>query len=156
MERGCQVKPKKVAIAADHRGVALKKELITELTKNGYDVQDLGPNSEESCDYPDYAAKVGLAVQQGKSDRGIVMCHSGIGMSIAANKIKGVRASLCQTVEAAELARKHNDANVLAMGSGYVTPELAKKIALAWLKTDFEGGRHERRVQKISEYENQN
>ena len=150
------MKPKKVAIGSDHRGVEFKKELIAELTKHGYHVQDVGANSEDPCDYPDYAAKVGCLVQRGECERGIVICHSGIGMSIAANKIKGVRASLCQTVEAAELARKHNDANVLALGSGFVSPELAKQISLAWLQTDFEGGRHEKRVQKISEYERKN
>lgn len=150
------MKPKKVAIGCDHRGIQFKKELISELKKHGYQVQDVGTDSEESCDYPDFAAKVGCLIQRGECDRGIVICHSGIGMSIAANKIKGVRASLCQTVEAAELARKHNDANVLALGSGFVTPDLAKQIMVTWLKTDFEGGRHEKRVQKISEYERRN
>ena len=150
------MKPKKVAIGNDHRGVQLKKELIVELKKHGYSVQDVGVNTEDSCDYPDYAAKVGLAVQKGEADRGIVICHSGIGMSIAANKIKGVRAALCQTKEAAELARKHNDANVLAMGSGFVKLDLAKTIALTFLSMEFEGDRHERRVKKISQYERQN
>ncbi len=150
------MKLKRVAIGSDHRGVPLKKELAAEMKKLGYDVLDVGPSSEDSCDYPDYAAKVGCAVQKGDCERGVVICHSGIGMSIAANKIKGVRASLCHTVEYAELARKHNDANVLAMGAGFVTPELAKKIMKAWLLTEFEGGRHEGRVQKISGYENKN
>ena len=147
------MKPKTVAIGSDHRGVELKKEIANELKKQGYQVEDVGPVTEDSCDYPDFAAKVGKSVGSGKSDRGIVICHSGIGMSIAANKIKGVRAALSRTVEDAELSRKHNDANVIAIGSGYTKPDLAKKMVLAWLATDFEGGRHETRVKKISEYE---
>ena len=150
------MKPKRIAIACDHRGVSLKDELVKELDRQGYQVKDFGTNSEISCDYPDYAVKVALAVQKNECDRGIVICHSGIGMSIAANKVGGIRASLCQSVEAVELARKHGDANVLAMGAGFVSPELAKKICFTWLTTEFEGGRHERRVQKISEYEKQN
>ena len=136
-------------IASDHRGVSLKSEIAKFLESKGYKVEDLGTDSEDSVDYPDYALKAAEAVRKGKADQGIVICHSGIGVSISANKVRGIRAALCQTVEQAELARRHTDANVLALPAGFVTPELAKKIVSKWLTTEFEGGRHERRIDKI-------
>ncbi len=141
------------AIASDHRGVSLKNEIATFLKSKGFRVEDLGTNSEASVDYPDYALKAADAVAKGKAKLGIVICHSGIGVSISANKVKGIRAALCQTVEQAELARKHTDANVLALPAGFVTPELAKKIVEKWMITEFEGGRHEKRIDKIKTIE---
>ena len=141
------------AVASDHRGVGLKKEIVGFLKSKGALVEDLGTSSEDSVDYPDYALKAAEAVAKGKAQQGIVICHSGIGVSISANKVKGIRAALCQTVEQAELARKHTDANVLALPAGFVTPELAKKIVEKWLHTKFEGGRHERRIEKIKTIE---
>ena len=138
-----------VAIACDHRGVELKNEIVKILKAKGISVEDLGTHTDVSVDYPDYALKAAEAVQKGKADRGIVICHSGIGVSITANKLKGIRAALCQTVEQAELARRHTDANVLALPAGFVTPELAKQIVTKWLATDFEGGRHQGRIEKI-------
>ena len=116
-------------------------------------MEDLGTDTEASVDYPDYALKAAEAVRQGKADQGIVICHSGIGVSITANKVKGIRAALCQTEEQAELARKHTDANILALPAGFVTVEAAKKIVSKWLSTEFEGGRHERRIGKIKTFE---
>ena len=140
-------------VASDHRGVNLKNEIAQLLKSKGFRVEDLGTNSEESVDYPDYAIRAAEAIRDGKADQGIVVCHSGIGVSISANKVKGVRAALCQTVEQTELARKHTDANILALPAGFVTPELAKQIVDKWLATSFEGGRHERRIGKIKSFE---
>ena len=140
-------------IASDHRGVHLKRALASFLKSKGFQVEDLGTDSEESVDYPDYALKAAEAVRKGKADQAIVICHSGIGVSMSANKVKGIRAALCQTVEQAELARKHTDANVLALPAGFVTSTLAKDILSKWLTTKFEGGRHERRINKIKEIE---
>ncbi len=150
------MKPKTIAFACDHRGFLLKQNLIRELQAKGYQVKDFGTNSEESCDYPDFAVRAACAVQKGECDRGIAICHTGTGMSIASNKIDGIRASLCFSVEAAEMARKHNDANVLCLGAGFIEPDLAKKVCFKWLETEFEGGRHDRRVRKIAEYEKGN
>ena len=147
------VMSRSVAIACDHRGVSLKNEIVKILKTKGISVEDLGTNTDVSVDYPDYALKAAEAVQKGKVDRGIVICHSGIGVSIAANKLKGIRAALCQTVEQAELARKHTDSNVLALPAGFVAPELAKQIVDKWLTTDFEGGRHQGRIDKIKTIE---
>ncbi len=144
---------KRIAIGSDHRGVQLKKDIVGALQAKGFHVNDFGAQSEESCDYPDYAVQVAEAVAKGKCERGIVICHSGIGMSIAANKVRGVRAALCHTVETAEFSRKHNDSNVLALGAGFVKPDTAREICLAWLAAEFEGGRHGRRVDKIRNYE---
>jgi len=140
-------------VASDHRGVSLKGVVVGFLKSRGLRVKDLGTYSDRAVDYPDYAFKAARAVSQKKFDQGVVICHSGIGVSVTANKVKGVRAALCQTREQAELARKHTDANVLALPAGFVTPELAKEILSQWLTTDFEGGRHERRVRAIRSYE---
>ena len=144
-----------LVVASDHRGIGLKKEVVDFLKSKGFSVEDLGTHSEDSVDYPDYALKAAQAVQRGKADLGIVICHSGIGVSISANKVKGIRAALCQTEEQAELARKHTNANILALPAGFVKPELAKKILNKWLATGFEGGRHQDRIKKISTFEDQ-
>jgi ribose 5-phosphate isomerase B len=128
-------------------------ELIKRLKERKIQVNDMGTNTDVSVDYPDYALKAAEAVQKGKADLGIVICHSGIGVSIAANKLHGIRAALCQTIEQAELARKHTDSNVLALPAGFVSLELAKQIVTKWLSTDFEGGRHEKRIEKIKTIE---
>lgn len=142
-----------VAIACDHRGVSLKNDIVKILKAKGISVEDLGTNTDVSVDYPDFALKAAEAVQKGRVERGIVICHSGIGVSIAANKLSGIRAALCQTVEQAELARKHTDSNVLALPAGFMTPDLAKQIVDKWLTTDFEGGRHQKRIDKIKTIE---
>ena len=136
-------------IASDHRGVALKSEIVGLLKSKGLQVKDLGTNSEASVDYPDYALKAAQAVAKGEASQGIVICHSGIGVSISANKVKGIRAALCQTVEQAELARKHTNANILALPAGFVNSELAKKIVTKWLVSEFQGGRRQGRIGKI-------
>jgi ribose 5-phosphate isomerase B len=138
-----------IAIASDHRGVGLKSEIAAMLKTKGFSVSDLGTHSDASVDYPDYALRAAEAVQKKQANLGIVICHSGIGVSVVANKLKGIRAALCQTVEQAELSRRHTDANVLALPAGFVTPELAKQIVTQWLATDFEGGRHQGRIEKI-------
>ena len=136
----------KIAIAADHGGYKLKEEIKPYIESLGHTVTDLGTYSEDSVDYPDYAAPCARAVVSGEADRGIVICGTGIGISIAANKIKGVRCGLCTDPVMARLTREHNDANMLAMGAGIIGPNLAKKITEVFLTTEFEGGRHERRV----------
>jgi len=144
---------KKIAVGCDHRGFPLKQFLAVLLQRRGYSIIDFGTNCEEACDYPDLAFQVAEAVQKRKCRQGIVVCGSGVGVSIAANKVRGVRASLCRSVSEAEFSRKHNDANVLALGADYTKAKLAQDICLRWLETDFEGGRHARRVQKIKNYE---
>jgi ribose 5-phosphate isomerase B len=142
----------KIAIGADHAGFALKEELKKRLQSADVTIEDLGTHSKESVDYPDYGVAVGRAVSEGRADRGILICHTGIGMSIAANKVDGVRAALCRTEEDARLCRRHNDANVLALSGSFTPPDLAEAIAKDFLETGFEsGGRHERRVEKISQ-----
>jgi len=145
----------KIVISSDHRGIHLKQELVQFLKAQGLEAEDLGPFSEDSVDYPDYAFKVAEAVASGKAEWGIVICHSGIGVSVTANKVHGVRAALCQTTEQAELARRHTNANVLALPAGFVNSELAKQIVQKWLRAKFEGGRHERRIEKIRAIEDQ-
>ena len=148
------MKISKVAIAADHRGVQLKKKLTDFLTYLGYEVKDLGVHTEEPSDYPDVAFPLSSKVARGEFDRGILVCMSGTGMAICANKVKGVRAAICDNLEHAKLSREHNDANVLIMGSKFVSDEAACEIIKAWLETPFEGGRHEQRVKKIIDFEN--
>lgn len=146
----------KVALAADHRGFKMKEEVMHFLKAKGFEVTDFGTSSEESCDYPDYVLKAAEAVGKGSVERAIGICHSGIGSSIVANKVKGVRAALVQNEEQARLSREHNDANMLILGSGFVSLAAAKKIIETWLKTEFKGGRHARRVDKITDYEKRN
>jgi len=140
---------KSIAIGCDHRGFALKGLIIAFLQSEGYSYQDFGCYSTEPVDYPDIAQKVGEAVASGSFDQGILICSTGIGMCMAANKIKGVRAALCHNVFAAQRARQHNDANVLCLGGEDVDTSVALEIAKTFLTTDFEGGRHTRRVSKI-------
>ena len=143
----------KIAIGADHEGVELKGHLVTELERLGHDVLDLGTHSTESVDSPPICAAVGRAVVGGDADRGIVLGGSGQGEQIAANKVHGVRAALCNDLFTARLSREHNDANVLSMGGRIVAPGLAAEILELWLSTEFQGGRHERRVAQIAEIE---
>jgi len=140
-----------VAIAADHAGFVLKSPLKEELARLGRDVIDLGTTNEDSVDYPDFARRLADAITDGRAKLGVLMCGTGIGMSIAANRNPKIRAALCITPEMARLARAHNDANVLVMGGRLTNPEVAKECLKAFLETPFEGGgRHERRVAKLS------
>ena len=143
----------KVAIGADHAGVELKAHLVRELQRLGHEVADLGTHSTESVDYPPICAAVGRAVTAGDADRGIVLGGSGQGEQMAANKVHGVRAALCNDLYTARLSREHNDANVLAMGGRIVATGLATEILELWLTTAFEGGRHQRRVAQIADIE---
>lgn len=145
----------KVAIAADHGGVHLKEEIVHLLQELEIEYEDFGCNCETSVDYPDYALPVAEKVANGEFDRAILICGTGIGMSIAANKVKGIRCALCHDVYSARLTREHNDTNVLAMGARVIGPGLAREIAKTWLTSDFTGGRHARRIGKIEKYENQ-
>ena len=140
---------KKIGIASDHAGYQLKEFIIGYLDSKGYDVHDFGCHSEESCDYPDFGRAAAEAVASGACDRGIVICTTGIGISIAANKVKGIRCALCSEPLSAEMTRRHNDANMLAMGGGLIGNNMADRIVDAFLNTPFEGGRHQRRGDKI-------
>ena len=139
----------KIAIACDHGGFELKEAVKAYLESRGDEVMDLGTNSEESVDYPKYGRACAEAVASGEADRGIVCCGTGIGISIAANKVKGIRCGLCTNVEMAELTRKHNNANMLAMGGRIIDEETGIAITKAFLDTEFEGGRHQRRIDQI-------
>ncbi len=142
----------KIAVACDHGGYDLKEMVIGFLESMEHTVEDLGTYSRESVDYPEYGHKCGEAVASGRVRAGIVICGSGIGISIAANKVKGVRCALCTSVKMAELSRQHNDANMLALGGRLTEPVLALQIVDAWLNTEFEGGRHQRRVDILDSY----
>ena len=143
----------KIAVASDHGGYELKEKGVEFLKEKGYDFQDFGTFSKESVDYPDMALIVAEKVAKGEFERGILICGTGIGISIAANKVKGIRAALCNDVYSARMSRLHNDANILAMGGRVIGPGLALLIVEEWLKTPFEGGRHKVRVDKITNYE---
>jgi ribose-5-phosphate isomerase (EC 5.3.1.6) len=143
----------KIIIGADHRGFKLKEKIKAFLEAKGFSVKDVGTFCEESCDYPKIAFKVGNQVAKSKNAKGILICASGIGDSIAANKVKGVRAALCYNIKAARLSRQHNDANVLVLGSMFVKEQSAKKIIETWVRTEFEGGRHLRRINQIRSFE---
>ncbi|MDP1821370.1 MAG: ribose 5-phosphate isomerase B [Acidimicrobiales bacterium] len=143
----------KVAIGADHAGLELKAHLAAELGRLGHEVLDLGTHTTESVDYPPICAAVGQAVVDGEADRGIVLGGSGQGEQIAANKVHGVRAALCNDLYTARMSREHNDANVLSMGGRIVAFGLASEILELWLTTDFEGGRHDRRIAQIADIE---
>ena len=143
----------RVALGADHAGVHLKDAVRSLLESRGVEVTDLGTNGTESVDYPDFAASVARAIATGESDLGILVCGTGIGMAIAANKFDGVRAAPVVDLESARLAREHNDANVLALGARVTTPETALEIVRTFLETPFAGGRHQRRLDKITTLE---
>jgi len=143
----------RIALASDHAGYAEKERLKALLADLGVDFEDLGTGSEASVDYPDYARRVAEQVAQGRVEQGLLVCGSGTGMAITANKIPGVRAAVAWSEETARLARQHNDANVLAIGARTTPPADIPKIVRAWFATDFEGGRHAARVEKISEVE---
>jgi ribose 5-phosphate isomerase B len=143
----------KLAMGADHAGYALKDLLRDELRAAGHEIEDVGTNSSESTDYPDYARKVAKLVASGAAELGILVCYSGVGMSISANKIRGVRAALGFAPEEVELTRRHNNANVLTLGSHFTDLAQARELVRVFLTTPFDGGRHERRVNKISQIE---
>lgn len=143
----------RVAIGSDHAGFRLKETLAAHLKVLGHEVEDVGTDSEEPTDYPPICAAVGRAVRDGRAERGVVLGGSGQGEQIAANKVRGVRAALCNDLYTARLSRQHNEANVLSMGSRIVAPELATEILEVWLDTAFEGGRHERRNRQIEDIE---
>ncbi|MCI8839658.1 MAG: ribose 5-phosphate isomerase B [Oscillospiraceae bacterium] len=143
-----------ISIACDHGAYALKERLKARLLEQGHHVADCGAHSAESCDYPDFAAAAARLVADGSCARGVVLCTTGIGMSIAANKVKGVRCALCHEPLSAEMTRRHNDANVLAMGAAITGEALAERILDVFLATEFEGGRHQRRVDKVTALEN--
>ncbi len=141
----------KIAIGADHAGYVLKEHIKEYLKQKEIDFKDVGTFKIESCDYPEFAYKVGQAVATGEADLGILICGTGIGMSITANKIKGIRAALVHDENTAKLSRQHNDANVLCLGGRILTEEEAQKIVDVWLNTSFEGGRHEKRLKLITQ-----
>ncbi|MFF2458089.1 ribose 5-phosphate isomerase B [Peribacillus simplex] len=143
----------KVAIASDHGGIHIREEIKTLLNELQIPFEDFGCECSTSVDYPDYALPVAEKVARGEFDRGILICGTGIGMSIAANKVKGIRCALVHDVYSAKLTRQHNDTNMLAMGERVIGPGLAKEIAQTWLTSEFEGGRHQNRIGKIAEYE---
>ncbi len=143
----------KIKIGADHAGVPLKSHLVTRLQASGHEVEDLGPFSDASVDYPDYAGAVGRAVAEEGGSLGILICGTGIGVSISANKIDGIRAANCSDLFSARMAREHNDANVLSLGARVIGEGLAEEIVDVFLATPFAGGRHQRRVEKISALE---
>lgn len=144
----------KIAIGADHAGFSLKEKLRSQLAGEGHEVVDYGTNAESSCDYPDFAQPVARDVAAGRSDRGILVCSTGIGMAMAANKVDGVRAAPAMNEDEVHLTREHNDANVLTIGAKYVDEEQAMRMIHVFLETSFAGGRHARRVAKIAQLEN--
>ncbi len=145
----------KIAVASDHRGFSVKGKVLARLAELGHEGLDFGPESSQSVDYPDYAAKVAAAVSSGQVDRGILICGTGMGMCIVANKFPGVRAAPCHDDLTAEMSRLHNDANVLCLSADLLGDRLVNRMVEIWLKTDFEGGRHARRLEKIAIYESQ-
>ncbi len=142
-------------LGSDHAGLNLKNTLLTRLRELGHQVEDLGTHTQDSCDYPDFAERVGRAVGAGDAEQGLLICGTGVGMCIAANKLPGVRAAVVSDTFSARATRQHNDANVLCMGERVVGPGLALDILDAWLQADFEGGRHQRRIDKITALEGQ-
>lgn len=143
----------KVALSSDHRGFSAKEDIKTFLQAADHVVSDFGCNSPASCDYPDMGLAGAQSVASGETDRGILLCGTGIGMSITANKVGGIRAALCHDELTAELSRRHNDANVLCLPADLIGLELMRRVVDVWLRTDYEGGRHDRRLAKISQFE---
>lgn len=144
----------KIGIGNDHAAVEMKQQIVAFLEELGHEVVNYGTDTNDSCDYPVYAEKVGRAVVDGDVERGILICGTGVGISIAANKVKGVRAVVCSEPYSAKLSKQHNNTNVLAFGARVIGIELAKMIVEEWLNTEFEGERHQRRVDMISDIEN--
>ena len=144
----------RLAMGCDHGGFAMKEELKAYLTGLGHEVKDCGCYSADSCDYPEFGEAAARAVAEGECEKGIVVCTTGIGISIAANKVKGIRCAHCPDVMSAEMTRRHNDANVIAIGAGMVGMNVAKRMVDVFLSTEFEGGRHQRRVDRMMEIEN--
>lgn len=142
-----------IALGSDHGGLALKRHVMEYLDARGLEYQDFGCYTAESCDYPDFGRAAAEAVASGACDRGIVICTTGIGISIAANKVKGIRCAHCADCLQAEMTRRHNDANMMAIGAGFTGKNMAERMVEVFLSTDFEGGRHQRRVQKIMDLE---
>ena len=143
----------KIALACDHGAYALKEAVKAHLTEKGYEVKDFGTNSTESCDYPDFAGPAALSVASGECEKGIVLCTTGIGVCITANKVRGIRCALLHDLLSAKMTRQHNDTNMMAIGAGVTGEKLALAIVDTWLTTEFEGGRHQRRVEKLMRYE---
>jgi ribose 5-phosphate isomerase B len=143
----------KIAVGSDHRGFEVKKRIVSLLQQLGHDVQDMGTNSSDSVDYPDFAFQVARAVGDKQVERGILICGTSIGMCIAANKVHGVRAAPCHDSITAEMSRRHNDANILCLSADLLGEELIDRMIRIWLETEFEGGRHARRVEKIEHFE---
>ena len=144
----------KIAIASDHTGVELKSEIIKYLNELGHTIDDFGTNGKESIDYPIYGKKVADEVAKGKYDGGVLICGTGIGISLAANKVKGIRAAVCSEPYSAKLSKQHNNSNIIAFGARVVGLDLAKMIVKEWVEAKFEGGRHAKRVDLISKIEN--
>ena len=145
----------KIAIGCDHGALDLKNKVIAHLTAKGYEVVNFGTDTLDSCDYPDFAAAAAKAVANGECDKGIVLCTTGIGVSITANKIDGIRCALLSDVMSARMTREHNDTNVMAIGAGVVGQMLALEIIDTWLGAEYEGGRHQRRIDKMMALENE-
>jgi ribose 5-phosphate isomerase B len=143
----------KIAIASDHRGFQMKCRLLQTIRSLGFELDDMGPESGDSVDYPDYAARVAASVAAEEHDRGILICGTGIGMCITANKFPGVRAAPCHDTVTAEYSRLHNDANIICLSANQLSDQLAEQVVQIWLTTDFEKGRHARRLQKIADIE---
>ncbi|MBQ8586467.1 MAG: ribose 5-phosphate isomerase B [Oscillospiraceae bacterium] len=143
----------KIALGCDHGGLELKEKVKAHLEQRGFEILDCGTYSTDSCDYPDFGAAAARAVAKGDCERGIVICTTGIGISIAANKVKGIRCALLSDLMSARMTRQHNDTNMMALGAAVVGPMLALQIVDTWLDTEFEGGRHQRRVDKLSALE---
>ena len=146
----------KIAVGCDHGGIVLKESVVETLKKLGAEVIDLGCYSQESVDYPEYGEKVARAVASGQADAGVIMCGTGIGISIAANKVKGIRAAVVTNTYMAKLTKNHNNANIIALGGRVISPDEAKDIVEAWYTAEYEGGRHQRRLDMISRIEDEN
>ena len=145
-----------IVIASDHGGFSLKVDIVSFLKELGYEVNDMGPKNQNSVDYPDYGIRIAQAVTQNTNSRGIVICGTGIGMSIVVNRFTGIRGTLCSDLYTAKLCREHNDSNILIMGGRVVGYGLAREIVKVWLSTPFEGGRHQKRLDKINQFDESN
>ena len=145
-----------IAIASDHGGFSLKVDIVSFLNELGYEVNDMGPKNQNSVDYPDYGIRIAQAVTKKTNSRGIVICGTGIGMSIVVNRFPGIRGTLCSDLYTAKLCREHNDSNILIMGGRVVGHGLAREIVKVWLSTPFDGGRHQKRLDKINQFDESN